>query len=82
MYDDIQNSQQVDEVNNFWKYLANHSTTLRHAWESLKEVMQLGALVPLVKEMIYVAASAYNNCEYGIPSHCGQVEGNDRGIVW
>ena len=69
VYDDIKQTRQVDEVNNFWKYLANHPTTLRRAWESLKEVMQPGALDPLVKEMIYVAVSASNNCEYCIQSH-------------
>ena len=31
--------------------------------------MQPGALNPLVKEMIYVAVSASNNCEYCIRSH-------------
>ena len=31
--------------------------------------MQPGALDPLVKEMIYVAVSASNNCEYCIRSH-------------
>ena len=69
VYDDIKQTRQVDEVNNFWKYLANHPTTLRRTWESLKEVMQPGALDPLVKEMIYVAVSASNNCEYCIRSH-------------
>ena len=24
VYDDIKQTRQVDEVNNFWKYLANH----------------------------------------------------------
>ncbi len=49
--------------------MASHPTTLRRTWESLKEVMQPGALDPLVKEMIYVAVSASNNCEYCIRSH-------------
>ena len=68
VFDDIKKLRQVEEVNNFWKYLANHPPTLRRTWESLKEVMQPGALDPLVKEMIYVAVSASNNCEYCIRS--------------
>ena len=52
VFDDIKKLRQVKEVNNFWKYLANHPLTLRRTWESLKEVMQPGALDPLVKEMI------------------------------
>ncbi len=39
VYDDIKRTRQVDEVNNFWKYQANHPTTLRRTWESLKEAM-------------------------------------------
>ena len=38
-------------------------------WEDVKTVMKPGALDPLVKEMIYVAVSATNNCEYCIHSH-------------
>ncbi len=69
VFDDIKKLRQVEEVNNFWKYLANHPPTLRRTWESLKEVMQPGALDPLVKEMIYVALSASHNCESCIRSH-------------
>ena len=38
-------------------------------WESLKEVMGKGALDPMVKELIYVAVSITNNCEYCMASH-------------
>ena len=69
VFDEIKQKRKVDEVNNFWKYLANHPPTLRRTWDSLKEVMQSGALDSLVKEMIYVAVSASNNCEYCIRSH-------------
>ncbi|MGA1597879.1 MAG: carboxymuconolactone decarboxylase family protein [bacterium] len=69
VYDDIKALRQVPDVNNFWKCLANHPTTLRRTWESLKEVMAPGALDPLTKEMIYVAVSASNGCEYCIRSH-------------
>jgi AhpD family alkylhydroperoxidase len=69
VYDDIMETRQVDWINNFWKVLANHPPTLRHTWESVKEVMAPGALDPLTKEMIYVAVSATNGCEYCIHSH-------------
>jgi len=69
VYDDIMATRQVDWVNNFWKALANHPRTLRRTWESIKEVMAPGALDPLVKEMLYLAVSATNNCEYCIVSH-------------
>ncbi|MGC4051621.1 MAG: carboxymuconolactone decarboxylase family protein [Paludibaculum sp.] len=53
-----------------WKALANHPATLRQVWEEVsKAVMAPGALDPLVKEMIYVAVSATNGCEYCTYSH-------------
>ena len=69
VFDDIKASRNVEDVNNFWKYLANDPRTLRRTWESLKEVMSPGALDPLVKEMIYLAVSVTNGCGYCIPSH-------------
>jgi len=69
VYEDIKTTRQVDRVNNFWKALAVHPPTLRRTWESVKEVMAPGALDPLVKEMLYVAVSVTNGCEYCIASH-------------
>ena len=69
VYDDIMRTRKIDWVNNFWKALANHPPTLARTWESLKSVMAPGALDPLTKEMIYLAVSAANNCEYCTYSH-------------
>ncbi len=69
VFDDIKTSRSVPDVNNFWKYLANDPKTLKRTWESLKEVMEPGALDPLVKEMIYLAVSVTNDCSYCIASH-------------
>ena len=69
VYDDIMKTRGVDWVNNFWKALANHPRELRRVWENVKQVMAPGALEPLVKEMIYVAVSATNGCEYCTHSH-------------
>ena len=69
VYDDIMRTRGTDWVNNFWKVLANHPETLERVWNDVKTVMRPGALDPLVKEMIYVAVSATNNCEYCIHSH-------------
>ncbi len=69
VYDDIMTTRQVDWINNFWKVIANHPPTLKRTWESIKEVMAPGALDALTKEMIYVAVSATNGCEYCIRSH-------------
>lgn len=69
VFDDIRETRDTDFVNNFWRALAHDPVTLRRTWESVKEVMAPGALDPLVKEMVYVAVSATNNCEYCIRSH-------------
>jgi AhpD family alkylhydroperoxidase len=69
VYDDIMATRKVDDVTNFWKALASDAATLRRTWESVKEVMAPGALDPLTKELVYVAVSVTNGCEYCIASH-------------
>ena len=69
IYDDIMATRKTDWINNFWKALANHPPTLRRTWESIKQVMAADALDPLTKEMVYLAVSATNGCEYCIASH-------------
>jgi AhpD family alkylhydroperoxidase len=69
VYDDIMTTRGVDWINNFWKGLANDPKELTRVWRNVKQVMAPGALDPLVKEMIYVAVSATNGCEYCTYSH-------------
>jgi AhpD family alkylhydroperoxidase len=69
VYDDIMETRHVDWVNNFWKALAVDPVSLLRTWESVKEVMAPGALDPLTKELVYVAVSVTNACEYCIASH-------------
>jgi AhpD family alkylhydroperoxidase len=69
VYDDIMKTRGTDWINNFWKALANDPRELRRVWQNVKQVMAPGALDPLVKEMVYVAVSATNGCEYCTHSH-------------
>jgi AhpD family alkylhydroperoxidase len=69
VYDDIMATRRTDWVNNFWKVLASHPPSLRRMWENVKQVMAPGTLDPLAKELIYVAVSVTNGCEYCIHSH-------------
>ena len=69
IYDEIKLARGIQDVSNFWKYLANDPVTLRRTWTSLKEIMGPGALDSLTKELIYIAVSATNNCAYCIRSH-------------
>jgi AhpD family alkylhydroperoxidase len=69
VYDDIMATRKVDWINNFWKVLANDPATLRRTWESIKQIMAPGALDPLTKELIYLAVSVTNGCDYCTASH-------------
>ena len=69
VYDDIRATRKTEYVNNFWKALASDPATLRRTWESIKQIMAPGALDPLMKELIYLAVSMTNQCEYCIASH-------------
>lgn len=75
VYDDIRATRRVEWINNFWKILANEPATLRRIWNSVKEVMGPGHLDPLTKELIYIAVSVTNNCEYCIHSHTASASG-------
>jgi AhpD family alkylhydroperoxidase len=69
VFADITKSRNVEDVNNFWKYLAHDPAGLERTWDSVKQVMSAGMLSPLVKEMLYVAVSVTNGCGYCIASH-------------
>ena len=69
IYEDIKNKRQIKEVPNFWKNLANNPETLERTWHNLQQIMKEGALDSVTKELIYVAVSITNSCEYCIRSH-------------
>ena len=69
VYDDILTTRKTDYINNFWKAIAHDPALLRRTWQDLKAIMGPGALDPLTKELIYIAVSITNNCQYCIYSH-------------
>ena len=69
IYEEIKKVRQITEIPNFWKNLANNTETLERTWNSLQQVMKKGSLDPMIKELIYVAVSITNGCEYCIKSH-------------
>ena len=69
VYDDIMTTRKTDWVNNFWKALAHDPAALRRTWDTAKQVMGPGALDPLTKELLYLAVSISNQCDYCIASH-------------
>ena len=69
IFNEIKRVRKIKKIPNFWKTLANNPETLERTWNSLQQVMKKGALDPMIKELIYVAVSITNNCEYCIKSH-------------
>ena len=69
VFEDIKSSRNIEEVPNFWKYIANDPDALERTWSSMKQVMKKGAIDEVTKELIYVAVSVSNGCEYCIKSH-------------
>lgn len=69
VFDDIRAKRQTDYVNNFWRALAHDPALLKATWDRAKVVMAPGALDPLVKELIYIAVSTANGCDYCVHSH-------------
>ena len=69
IYNEIKKIRKISKIPNFWKTIANDPDTLERTWNSLQQVMKKGSLDSLTKELIYVAVSMTNSCEYCIRSH-------------
>ena len=69
IFNDIKKTRKIKFISNFWKTIANDPETLERTWCSLKQIMKKGSLDPLTKEMLYIAVSMTNSCEYCIRSH-------------
>lgn len=69
VFNNIKKERKIKSIPNFWRTIANDPDTLERTWNSLKEIMKKGSLDPLTKEIIYIAVSMTNSCEYCIRSH-------------
>lgn len=69
VFADIRATRQTDFVNNFWRALAHDPALLERTWASAKQVMAAGALDAKTKELIYIAASVAQGCDYCVASH-------------
>jgi AhpD family alkylhydroperoxidase len=79
VYEDIMATRKTTSINNFWKALAKDPVTLRRTWENIKQVMAPGALDALTKELIYLAVSSTNQCQYCMASH--SVSARNKGMT-
>jgi AhpD family alkylhydroperoxidase len=70
VFDDIRQTRKSDFINNIWRYLAFDADLLERTWAEVKAVMATPSdLDPLTKELLYLAVSIINNCEYCVHSH-------------
>jgi AhpD family alkylhydroperoxidase len=70
VFDDIMKVRNTDYVNNIWRALASSPPVLKRFWGQMKEVMvKPSRLDSLTKEIIYLAVSINNNCDYCVNSH-------------
>lgn len=70
VFDDIRAVRKTDFINNFWRYLAFDPVLLEQVWTDVRDVMAKPTLIDSrTKEMIYIAVSIANSCDYCIHSH-------------
>ena len=69
IFSEIKKTRKISKIPNFWRSIAHDPDTLERTWNSMKQVMKKGALDEVTKELIYVAVSVSNGCEYCIRSH-------------
>ena len=69
VFSDIRETRKTDYINNFWEDLSHNEKQLDETWSQVKEIMSEGKIPYLYKEMIYVAVSIMNNCNYCIHTH-------------
>jgi AhpD family alkylhydroperoxidase len=56
-------------INNVWKALARHPALMEQFAAEMKAAFAPGKLDPLTKELVYLAVSIANQCDYCIASH-------------
>lgn len=77
VFDDIRETRGSEFINNIWRALAADPAALKRTWENAKSLMAVpGALDPKTREMIYIAVSVANNCEYCVHSHTAAARAN------
>ncbi|EEG27441.1 carboxymuconolactone decarboxylase family protein [Corynebacterium matruchotii] len=70
IFADIRATRNTDFVNNIWRVLANDPQLLEQTWAEVKGVLGAdGELDVLTKQLIYIAVSVAQGCNYCIRSH-------------
>lgn len=70
VFADIRATRNTDFVNNIWRVLANDPQLLEQTWADVKGILGTdGELDVLTKQLIYIAVSVAQGCNYCIRSH-------------
>lgn len=84
IYRDIRNTFGIPFVPNLFKAIAHHPAYLKASWERVKVVMGPGLIDRKTKEMIAIAVSAANGCDYCVKAHTAalrNIGGSDAVLV-
>ena len=74
VFRDIKATKKIERIPNIWRALAAHPEHLELCWTRLKTIMAPGKVDALTKEIIALAVSATNGCDYCINSHTAAVQ--------
>ncbi len=69
IYREIMDAKKADDVPIGFKMLANDPAALKRAWETNREIMAAGALDVATKQLIYLAVSITNGCQFCVENH-------------
>jgi AhpD family alkylhydroperoxidase len=75
VFADIRATKKLDRIPNLWRALATNPDHLELCWSRLKAIMHgPGRFDLLVREIIALAVSVTNSCDYCINSHTAAVK--------
>ena len=70
VFDEIRQLRGTDYINNLWRYLAMDADLLENVWTDVRDLMATETLLDFkTKEMVYLAVSIANACQYCVHSH-------------
>ena len=70
VFEEIRTIRGTDYINNLWHYLAFDADLLENVWRDVRDLMATETLIDFkTKEMVYLAVSIANACQYCIHSH-------------
>jgi AhpD family alkylhydroperoxidase len=74
IFADIKATKKIERVPNIWRALAAYPDHLELCWSRLKVIMSPGKLDMRIKEIIALAVSVTNGCDYCINSHTAALQ--------